>query len=74
MVKSASTVSLVIEQYLRMLHHCGLPKSDIDLIHCGGRTMNELITTGPVRLTQFTGSSGVAESLAELTRGKGTPQ
>ena len=49
-VKSASTVSLVIEQYLRMLHHCGLPKSDIDLIHCGGRTMNELITTAPIRM------------------------
>ena len=69
-IKSASTVSIVIEQYLRMLHHCGLPKSDIDLIHCGGRVMNELITQAPIRLTQFTGSSDVAESLAGLTRGK----
>ena len=27
---------------MRMLHHCGLPASDIDFIHCGGRVMNEV--------------------------------
>ena len=55
---------------MRMLHHCGLPASDIDFIHCGGRVMNEVIERAPFRMTQFTGSSDVAEKLAALTRGK----
>mmetsp|Transcript_50600 Transcript_50600/g.68833 ORF Transcript_50600/g.68833 Transcript_50600/m.68833 type:complete len:416 (-) Transcript_50600:506-1753(-) len=69
-LKSASTTSMIMEQYLRMLHHCGMPATDVDLIHCGGRAMGELIERGPFRLTQFTGSCEVAEALATTTGGK----
>jgi len=69
-LKCASTVSLVMEQYLRMLIHCGMSPSEVDLIHCGGRAMGELIAKGPFRVTQFTGSCEVAESLALETKGK----
>jgi len=69
-LKAASTVSIVMEQFVRMLIHCGMPVSDVDLIHCGGRAMGDLIRRGPFRVTQFTGSSQVAEQLAEELRGK----
>ena len=34
LVKAASTVCVVIEQFLRLLIHAGLPATDVDLIHC----------------------------------------
>jgi 1-pyrroline-5-carboxylate dehydrogenase len=72
LVKSATTVSCVIEKFLTLLHLCGLPKTDVDLIHCRGSVMNELLRQGKdvIRLVQFTGSSRVAEKLAILMRGK----
>jgi len=69
-LKCASTVSIVMEQFVRMLIHCGMPPNDMDMIHCGGRVMNELLDKAPYRVTQFTGSSTVAEKLAESLRGK----
>merc|ERR1712232_311167 len=69
-LKAASTVSVVMEQFLRMMIHCGMPPEDVDLIHCGGRTMGELIKNGPFRVTQFTGSSVTAENMAADTHGK----
>uniref|UniRef100_A0A7S1ANL2 Aldehyde dehydrogenase domain-containing protein n=1 Tax=Noctiluca scintillans TaxID=2966 RepID=A0A7S1ANL2_NOCSC len=69
-LKCASTVSIVMEQFVRMLIHCGMPASDMDMVHCGGRAMGELISKAPFRVTQFTGSSGVAERLAKELHGK----
>jgi len=69
-VKAASTVSVVMEQLIRLMIHCGMPPEDVDLIHCGGRTMGDLIDSGVFRVTQFTGSSVTAEDLALNTRGK----
>ena len=34
LLKVDSRVSAVIEQFLRLLIHAGLPATDIDLIHC----------------------------------------
>ncbi len=70
-VKAASTVDIVIEQFVRLLIHCGLNPADVDLIHCGGRTMNRLIeeANDTVRLVQFTGSSSVAERLSSTVNG-----
>jgi acyl-CoA reductase-like NAD-dependent aldehyde dehydrogenase len=59
-----------MEQFVRMLIHCGMPPEDMDMIHCGGRSMGELIKKAPFRVTQFTGSSGVAENLAKELHGK----
>jgi len=70
LLKNDSKTSMVIEQFVRLLHECGMPKTDLDLIHCAGSTMGELVDRAPIRLTQFTGSSQVAELLAEKTRGK----
>merc|ERR1719238_1508104 len=47
-----------------------MPASDVNLIHCGGRAMGELLAKGPFRGAQFTGSSGVAEQLAHELNGK----
>jgi len=69
-IKSAPQVSIVLEQYIRLLHTCGMPKEDVDLVHGFGSPMQEIITATPVRLTQFTGSSTIARKLLELTNGK----
>lgn len=69
-LKAASTVSIVMEQLVRMLVHCGMPPSDMDFIHAGGRTVGELIGQNAFRLSQFTGSCEVAEALARSTHGK----
>jgi len=69
-LKPASTVAVVMEQYVRMLIHCGMPPSDMDFLNCGGRTMGEMINTGVFRTNQFTGSSGVSEELSKATHGK----
>lgn len=71
-VKVDSKVSVVFEQFLRLLIHCGLPAQDVDLIHCPGSKMGELIkdSRDTLRLVQFTGSSGVAEHVAGVMQGR----
>lgn len=44
-----------------MLHACGLPLHDVDMLHCQGPVMQSLLTQAQPRMTQFTGSSKVAE-------------
>jgi 1-pyrroline-5-carboxylate dehydrogenase len=71
LVKVDSKVSVVFEQFLRMLIECGLPAGDVDLIHCRGAQMGDLIAEAKdtLRLVQFTGSSEVAERVAETVNG-----
>lgn len=69
-LKAASTVSIVMEQYIRLLAHCGMPLTDVDLIHCSGRAMGDLLKKAPFRVTQFTGSTVTAEDLALELKGK----
>ena len=38
-----SRVSIVMEQFLRLMHACGMPTEDVDLIHCDGQIMGELL-------------------------------
>jgi len=72
LVKAQSKTGVVIEQFIRLLEICGLSLSDLDLIHCGGATMERLIhfARNDVRLVQFTGSSTTAEKLAQMLHGK----
>ena len=72
LVKVDSKVSVVFEQFLKMLIHCGLPAGDVDMIHCRGETMGKLIAdaSATIRLAQFTGSSGVAERIADTLNGR----
>ena len=71
LVKIDSKVSVVFEQFLRMLIASGLSPEDVDLIHCRGRDMGRLIESARehIRMLQFTGSSGVAELLASKMNG-----
>ncbi|CAN0278158.1 unnamed protein product, partial [Laminaria digitata] len=38
--KTDSKVSIVMEQTIRLLHHCGMPTEDIDFINCDGGVMH----------------------------------
>jgi 1-pyrroline-5-carboxylate dehydrogenase len=60
----------VMEQALRLLHSCGVPKADADMIGCEGPVMQHLLVTAQPRMTQFTGSSRVAEALATALGGR----
>lgn len=69
-IKVHEKVSIVVEQYIRLLISCGMPATDVDIIHCTGDVMEHLVLSDPVRMTQFTGSTRVAERLAEKLHGK----
>jgi 1-pyrroline-5-carboxylate dehydrogenase len=69
-MKPSEQTTIVMEQFLRLLHHCGMDPADVDLLNCRGPVAQEVITQTPVRLTQFTGSSKVGEILAQATHGK----
>jgi 1-pyrroline-5-carboxylate dehydrogenase len=72
LVKVDSKVSVVIEQFMRLLITAGLPAEDVDLIHCSGRHMGDLLerVRNDIRLVQFTGSSGVAERISAMVNGR----
>lgn len=62
--KADSRVSVVMEQTFRMLHACGMNMHDLDMIGCEGPQMEGLLIRARPQVTQFTGSSKVAEKLA----------
>lgn len=63
-------ISLVLEEFVRMLHYCGLPKTDIDILHGRGTAMGEILSQAKPRNTLFTGSKRVAERLAKEHHGR----
>ncbi|XP_009598232.1 delta-1-pyrroline-5-carboxylate dehydrogenase 12A1, mitochondrial [Nicotiana tomentosiformis] len=69
-LKVDSKVCVVMEQFLRLLHDCGLPADNVDFINSDGKTMNKLLIEGKPRMTLFTGSSRVAEKLADDLSGR----
>ena len=70
-LKNDSMNSVVIEQMLRMLHSVGMPTTDVDFFNnADGKSMHKLLLDAQPRMTQFTGSSRVAELLARDLRGK----
>ncbi|XP_021733794.1 probable aldehyde dehydrogenase [Chenopodium quinoa] len=70
LLKVDSKVSIVMEQMLRLLHLCGLSTDDVDFINSDGKTMNKLLLEANPRMTLFTGSSRVAEKLADDLKGR----
>ena len=68
--KMSCRVSIVAEQFIRMLHHVGMPKGDLDYIQGNGRVVGEILKQGHPRSTLFTGSQKVAEQLALDLKGK----
>ena len=69
LVKNCIKTSLVIEQFIRLLHYCGMPMTDVDLLH-GRNNIEKLIKDNIFRNIQFTGSSKIANHLSEITKGK----
>jgi len=71
LVKVDSKVSAVFEQFVRLLIWAGLPPDALDLIHCPGRAMGDLVSKARphIRLVQFTGSSTIAERTADVMNG-----
>lgn len=69
-LKAASNTTAVMEQFLRFMHYCGAPMTDVDYLNCGGGTAGEFNKRAKPRVLQFTGSSGVAETLTHLVDGK----
>ncbi|GKT29834.1 Probable aldehyde dehydrogenase [Aduncisulcus paluster] len=70
LMKCATTTAVVMEQFLHLMHFCGAPKDAVDFVNCGGRTMEHLLVEAKPALTQFTGSSGVAEQLIGTLKGR----
>lgn len=70
LVKGDSRVSICLEEFVSLMHACGMPKEDLVLIHTDGKNMEQLYKQINFRMTMFTGSSRTAERLCELTRGR----
>ncbi|KAK9861812.1 hypothetical protein WJX84_005199 [Apatococcus fuscideae] len=63
-------VSLVPEQMVRMLQHCGMPSTDMDMIHGDGKVINDLLIQAQPRSTLFTGSHRIANKLSKDLGGR----
>lgn len=70
LLKVDSRVSLVMDSIIKIMHDNGLPKEDVDMIHCNGEIMQKLLLESKPRLTQFTGSSKIAEKLSKELHGR----
>lgn len=69
-IKPDPKVAICLEQFLRMLLHCGLPPGDVSLINGTGEAIEHMIKEDSFKLTQFTGSSRIANHLSTLSKGK----
>jgi 1-pyrroline-5-carboxylate dehydrogenase len=70
LLKVDEKVAVVMDQFMRLLHRCGLPLEDVDMVQCSGETMHALLLEADPRCTLFTGSSRVADILARDLKGK----
>ena len=70
LVKPDTRTSFPLEQWVRMLHYCGLPKEDLDFIHAEGPIMEAILKKGNANMTLFTGSSRIGEHLMKKLDGK----
>ena len=59
-----------MDQLFRLLHACGMPPADADVLHGKGPAMGAVLASAEPRSTLFTGSQRVAEKLALDLRGK----
>lgn len=58
------------EQFIRLLHYCGLPETDVDLVHGDGPVAERILKQGDAKLTVFTGSTKVGDHLCKALNGK----
>ena len=71
-LKPAEKVAPVAEQFVRLLLACGVSSDYVALLNASGSVTEALVAgdDSPVRMTQFTGSTHVAEALTRKTRGR----
>lgn len=70
LLKPDHRTAICTEQFIRLLHYCGMPTTDVSILNGQHIAVDHLIKKNLFRLTQFTGSSKVAEYLSETTKGK----
>ena len=70
LLKVDSRVSLPMQDFIRLVHACGLPKEDLLLVHANGENTQKLLTKCDLRMTCFTGSSKAAEKLTAALNGR----
>eukprot|EP00037_Helgoeca_nana_P006033 m.56011 g.56011 ORF g.56011 m.56011 type:complete len:589 (+) comp16929_c0_seq2:2596-4362(+) len=70
MLKVDEKVAIVMEQFIRLLIDCGMPKKDVDLLYSDGRVANELLMRSKPRMLLFTGSQHVADKLCQDMNGR----
>ena len=49
LVKPHEITAFPVEQFIRLLHYCGLPKEDLDFIYCRGPVMEQILKKGGAR-------------------------
>ena len=59
-IKPHTKTSAIVEEFLRFLIYCGMPPTDINMIHSFGGVFEQIYDKCDIRMTQFTGSSFVA--------------
>ena len=69
-VKPDIRCSFPLEQWVRMLHYCGLPKEDMDFMHGDGHVAEKILKKGKARMTLFTGSSRIGDHLVKALDGR----
>ena len=69
-LKTNTKTSIVMDEFVRFLIHCGMPQDDVNILNCTGGMFNSLYDLADMRVTQFTGGSDTAEWLLEKTNGK----
>lgn len=70
LVKPDVKTAMPLEQFIRLLHECGLPKNDLSLLYSDGDVTEHILTKSKVNQTLFTGSSHIAEHLMQKLNGK----
>jgi 1-pyrroline-5-carboxylate dehydrogenase len=63
-------VAIVCEQFVRLLHACGAPTDDVDVVNGHGPVVTEILAKAGARSTLFTGSRRVAETLSTALGGR----
>lgn len=70
LVKPDPRVSMCVEQFVRFMHECGLPSSDLTVLNSGGESIETLVREDLFKNILFTGSSAIAEKLCEANKGR----
>ena len=59
-----------LEQFIRLMIHCGMPSSDVIMVNGGHVAIEEMVKRDLFKCIQFTGSTKIAHHLSEITKGK----